>query len=403
MTQRNIRNSFITLVLFLGGPCLFAESSTAPAPSAAERYFNSLDQAIACSRSRISKITASAEQAAGKILAGGKIWVAGSQTDIISEACGRAGGLMDIHPLNKNTPDKNDIVLYGLSGKTMNDVEAGTLRAWVKTGTSVVVFSAALGTIPVGTLIGNCTSGIEGLQAHVDGNKKMYPVDTVANVINLWVWTGEFVAACTRVGNMPVLYQSIGLPDGYERIKKYTGKMFHDDMKIKSVAPCVLGRVYLDQIQHILASVRKTEMAKITQAADWWRDTPSDKVHILVLGHMFPQHFQDSRCPQKGYFSSGLHTTRFADLKGNPRLVLFVGYQYAPQPLADQSAGMHFKMVYSTVQPAKPANNVLYINPHWPLADGCVKVPGYDIPILPASGVIDAAIYWAILAQVCEK
>ena len=32
-------------------------------------------------------------------------------------------------------------------------------------------------------------------------------------------------------------------------------------------------------------------------------------------------------------------------------------------------------------------------------ADGCVTLPGYDIPILPASGVVQAAIFWSIAAE----
>ena len=58
--------------------------------------------------------------------------------------------------------------------------------------------------------------------------------------------------------------------------------------------------------------------------------------------------------------------------------------------------------VYSDVgpaQPQEPASNILYIDPAWPLTDGCVTVPGYDIPILPASGVIQAAIYWTIVSE----
>ena len=49
------------------------------------------------------------------------------------------------------------------------------------------------------------------------------------------------------------------------------------------------------------------------------------------------------------------------------------------------------------------SDRVIYINPYWPINDNCVSVPGYDIPILPASGVIDAAIYWAIRAESQDK
>jgi len=63
---------------------------------------------------------------------------------------------------------------------------------------------------------------------------------------------------------------------------------------------------------------------------------------------------------------------------------------------------MEVRLVYFDIQPAQasePASNVLYIDPAWPFADGCLTVPGYDVPILPARGVVQAAIYWTIAAE----
>jgi len=50
---------------------------------------------------------------------------------------------------------------------------------------------------------------------------------------------------------------------------------------------------------------------------------------------------------------------------------------------------MGIKLVYFEVQPAAPPepSTVLYIDPGWPLTDGRVEIPGYDVPALPASGV----------------
>ena len=48
--------------------------------------------------------------------------------------------------------------------------------------------------------------------------------------------------------------------------------------------------------------------------------------------------------------------------------------------------------------PARLAN-LLRLNPQWPLADACVEIPGYDVPALPESGVVNAALYWSIVAQ----
>jgi hypothetical protein len=232
-----------------------------------------------------------------------------------------------------------------------------------------------------------------------------FPIDTVANVVDLWTWTGEFVAACTRLGQMPVLYQSYGLPGGTERGKKYQGKKFHDDMgSIKPIAPGVLGREYLDQVQRMLAKINETQTPKILQAARWWSDVPAASATTLFTGHMFPRHAQDPRALRFSDFAAvpASEDKEVLDAGHPPAFVLCLGYQFAPQKLLDQARKLGVKVVYSDVQPAQPpepATNILYLDPAWPLADGCVTVTGYDVPILPASGVIQAAIYWTIASE----
>jgi hypothetical protein len=68
----------------------------------------------------------------------------------------------------------------------------------------------------------------------------------------------------------------------------------------------------------------------------------------------------------------------------------------------EQAKTMGVKLVYCDVQPAQPpepASHIAYIDPGWRLTDGCVTVPGYDIPILPASGVVQAAVFWTIASE----
>ena len=143
-------------------------------------------------------------------------------------------------------------------------------------------------------------------------------------------------------------------------------------------------------------------MPKLLQAAGWWQQATS--ATILVTGHMFPRHAQDPRSPPLGSIAavSAWEDKDLLDPNHPPELVLYIGYQFAPKRLLEQAKALGVKLVYSDVQPAQPseaASNILYIKPGWPLADGCVTVPGYDVPILPASGVVQAAIYWTIAAE----
>ena len=137
------------------------------------------------------------------------------------------------------------------------------------------------------------------------------------------------------------------------------------------------------------------------RAAEWWARAKS--AETLVTGHMFPFHGEDPRT---------IHICDFVRVPAredksllganSPEFVFYLGYQFAPQKLLDEAKLTGVKLVYTDVQPgqpAEPSDNILYIDPAWPLADGCVTVPGYDIPILPASGVVQAAIYWTIASE----
>jgi hypothetical protein len=77
------------------------------------------------------------------------------------------------------------------------------------------------------------------------------------------------------------------------------------------------------------------------------------------------------------------------------------GYREAPQLAIDASQLRHTKLLYTSVERARDdkADYILYIDPHWPAADACVTISGYDVPALPQSGVMQAAIYWSLIAE----
>ena len=344
----------------------------------AQNYLSALQAAIPQTRSNLATLAESAHRAAPEFVSGGNLWVAGRQADFIGEACGRAGGLMAIAPLGQQVPAHHDVILYAVPG-SLGSEDLRLIGQWQEKGATVIRFSSSAG------LYGD-----------------HFPLDTVANLLDLWTWTGEFVAACTRLGRMPVLYQTYGLPGGPERGKKYQGKRFHDDLTIKPIPAGVLGREYLEEIERMLAKIHDTQMPKILQAARWWAQATS--ATTLVTGHIFPRHAQDPRTLPMGSLAAvpAWEDKDLLEAGRPPQFILYVGYQFAPRKLLAQAKAMGVELVYLDVQPAQPpepASNILYIDPAWPLADGCVTVPGYDVPILPASGVVQAAIYWTIASE----
>ncbi len=364
-------NKIILLIFMFLGSSLWTSGA-----QKAQDYLSRLQSTIVQIRTNLATLTTSAEQAAHEFKSGGRLWAAGRQADFIAEACGRAGGLMAIASLGRQVPTNHDVILYAVPDK-LHETDLKTITAWREKGVIVISFSSPAGMF-----------------------NNRYPLDTVANVVELWTWTGEFVAACTRLGTMPVLYQSYGLPGGPERGKKYQGKKFHDDLTIPAIAPGALGRQYLDQIERMLETVH-TQMPKIQQAANWWGQAKS--ATTFGTGHMFSKHYQDSRGVPPCSFATApaWEDKGLLDTNDSPQFVLYLGYQFAPKKLVEQARTMPVKLVYSDVQPAQPPEpaNILYIDPAWPLTDGCVKVAGYDVPILPASGVVQAAIFWTITSE----
>ena len=394
------------IILLMASVCILAGGCNHDTQSGAAAYLDLIKEGIAQTRSELPSITASAEQAAKLLLSGGNIWITGSQGGFDAEASGRAGGLMSIRSLGGNTPDKGDIVLVGSPG-ALGKQDLGKMKLWKSQGIYVVAFASRKAPIEetsaLHALISNLSS--PGLIVQVDGEQKLIPVDTVLNVINLWVWTGELTAACTRAGKMPVHYMSYGLPGGRERAKKYEGQVFHDDFQIAPVKSGLLGSAYLNVIETAVNSLRTERSASIHQAGRWWQQTKKENVFLLPIGHLFPIHLQDSRAPQKfnRVFSSAAHNG-IDPPPGKEMFVLALSYQLPPEHVIAQAKASDMKFVYNSVtpaDPAEPAENIIYIKPGWFLPDACVKVPGYDVAILPASGAVSAIIYWSILSEAC--
>ena len=361
------------------------------------QYLAILQTSLVRTRAQLPQMTASAENAARRIVDGGHLYATGSQPDFVVELVSRAGGLMCISPLtDSSVAKKNDVVLYATRGAIAEEdrLRITKLRGQ---GAYVVVFSSGVGATaansPADDAFDNGVSGGSKL-----GLGKIAPADTVINIINGWTWTGEFIAACTRLGKMPIVFRSVHLPGGSDRIAKYKGQTFHDDMTIAPIERGMLGAQYIDHLTTYLAALRSNGPPSLALAGLRLREaTPAHSV-LQVMAHMFPAHYQDPRAPQP--FES---MTRLDENQPPPQglFTVVLGYQKAPQLAVD---AVHFSrdvLLYTSVQRARDdrASYIYYIDLHWPLEDGCVQVNGYDVPALASSGVMQAAVYWALVAQ----
>src|SRR4051794_33662595 len=240
----------ILIALMAGGagcaaPGARSATGADPPPAPAVAYLSALSESIVRSRAQMPRIIDSADAAAKRVTAGNHLYADGSQPEFAQELIDRAGGLEGIKPAPRRV-NRFDVILYGVRSRVEAPDQA-KISSWRSQGAYVVAFaSAALSDnkyFPPDALI---DSGPREGVALADG--RICPIDSVVNVVNAWAWTGEFVAACTRFGRMPVLLQSYHRPGGRERDQRYSGQMFHDDIGISPpIGSGLLANQYFDQ------------------------------------------------------------------------------------------------------------------------------------------------------------
>jgi len=358
------------------------------------QYLTRLSDAVERARTQMPLITTSAELAASRVTRGAHLYVGGSQPEFLNEMIDRAGGLALVAPVPKIV-NRGDTILYAVPSR-LTVADRGRIAKWRTDGAYVIGFaSASLSSDPYfqPDLIID-SGGEEGLQL---GDGTICPTDTVANLINAWTWTGEFVAACSRLDRTPVLNQSLGEEGAVYRAKIYRGRTFHDDMTMNRIAPGKLGGAYLDCLAASLAGMLRKSPATLEFGGRWLRDAPVSSRGLYVASPIYPTHFDDPRAPRLFGRSSELQ------LRQPPQtpVSVVIGYEDPPQIAIDFATMRRGRLIYTSARRdgADNRQEVLYVDPHTPRGDACVSVTGYDINILPSSSVMQAAVYWALVAE----
>jgi hypothetical protein len=330
----------------------------------------------------------SAQEAATRLVKGGKLWAAGNPA-FVSELCGRAGGLMYIQGLRDGAPDAGDVVMYGLAGAPpISDTLA-------KSRAHIVAFDD------------DVTSGASATFSGYAATNNISP--TLASVIPAWVYTGVLIKACEARGKMPVTFETIGLPGGFPRIQQYQAKgvfwIDHRKSGWPETAPYAFGAQYARKVVEILRRVQKEDREKLDRAGDWAARALHDgkTVYMYSMGHFVPDEIAKSEIGTKfktATWNSGFATFVPPDDKYTiGDLVIHIGYQHPPNGLYERARPSGANIVYVDLlehRDWKSDPHAIWIDPMWPWDDAVVTLEGYDIPMLPPSGIVNSAIAWEI-------
>lgn len=382
------------------GVCLLMLSGFASAAEVALPFVRSMQTATSNWRDQQIELRNTADEAAAKLIAGGHIYVASTQKSFSQEVLGRSGGLMLVKSLNAKTPLTSlDTVLAAMDSGSDPAALDAVLQQAKNAKAKVLLFA--------GPSRGKIASSkrVKVLPPQVFDNlpyEKSGGIESVNNVIGAWTWMAELVACCVRRGHMPTAFTSNFMPNGKERNAPFRKSTFHTVTDVTPASVRGLSTKYLDALSRALAAMNQSQSASFARGATMIEDAQAAGHHVQVeyLGHMFPSELQGSGRPDWQVAKKYRIDDTMPEGLSKGDVVLFLQYQVFPYSFTSALQAQGINSIITSAQ--KPLNHwaadedIVYINPFWEVQDAVVNVPGYDIDILPISGIMQSVVYWQL-------
>ncbi len=376
------------------------------------RFFTALLAGLDKSREALPHITRAAETVAARLLAGSELYIASARPDFISEGYIRSGGLMLLKEWRAELElAKPDTVLFGT---THPNADRALVQRLQQRGAHLVGPGPSLADdCEYANFFDEYIPATPPLPSEVLGPfaGEPYPLLSLHNLVLLWALTGELVAALTRRGAMPTMYQSVLVPGARQRNQARSGHHFEQQHSVPAIAPGQLATAYIDALSACLDSLLETQTAAIAQVTRAAVDTLDSgrNVHAFLISH-FPI-LQAGAPGDPGFMQRLEHISAEspsdAELEAKLQsgdLLFFLGYYNRPATayqVARRAGARIAEIITGTATATGPSPDYV-IHPQWPFGDSLVQVPGYDIAILPSSGIVQAAIYWAVVGEMAE-
>lgn len=392
------------------------ESEIEQARVGVDAYYSWMTGALEAMEQNLPAIIEAADKAAEQYVQEGWEIFASGDFGVVAEAVGRAGGIMRFRwgsPIRDYVKGEGKrVVLVALRDdhydqylQQARDRLEGDHSFVVLMGSKALLERAAADDFPMDAAFENQAAEGEGLFSAPDG-RHLVATSPVASMAALWVWTAEFVAACTRRGEMPLMHMSYAIPGARERAESLKG-MRMEESAPPPVAAGVLGQAFLRETRANLERFYQAERDHLAQASVLAHQTSEsgEKVYAFLHGHAIVMD-QLTHPGTPGYFtqlnSDWFKQRRNIELQEND-FVLCIGYaerfhdgEYEKWDEGAREAGAQLVWSFADYNPeqveAVRDAGELWINQHWEYGDAVVEIPGFDFKLFPTSGVIAQAV-----------
>jgi uncharacterized phosphosugar-binding protein len=334
----------------------------------------------------------------------------------VAEACDRAGGFRHIKPVPVNMEvTKKDVVLAG-TVDLHPEAQTEYLEKLKEKGALIILFgskSAKVASVADYLIDNGLPAGVIPVMSAGKDSSLIGPVAPMANVINMWTFSAELVAAMNRIGKMPTLWQSMFVPDAAQRNTRIENREFDPNVKVQPVEPGALGRQFVAAARTCLSNMKTNELGKFTRAGKLCADavTSGKKVVASIIGHFMVVQTRMPGYPNIFTVKANEYGRKYLEgVLGKDDVFLHVGYSYTPVEELGFAREVGAKTVaVFTPGPTKLDEGIpvapdtamidVYIDPYWKFGDSIVEVPGYDVKIVPLSGVVMITSYWMIIGE----
>ncbi len=356
--------------------------------SSMHSYIGQVNQLIASHRSGVARLTGPAQASADALAKGGSFYLNSSDNRAwFYEGIGRAGALMQTREFNQNSaPVAGDVVWISYTASTYQNALNVSTRL---TPQKIVV--VGFGPQP--------PSGRQPFANWVDSLTPWTASDDVTlfgNVLSLWTLEGELAAATARQSKTLVFWQSIQTPSGPDRNRHYQNQMFHDRFpQMQPAAAGVLSTAYLNAVGELLDEITKSELSQIAAAAIQLtqRRAAGHAATLVVTSHLLPFIGLENN-PLFHYVSD---PAELDAALAQSRFLVHVGYSGVDLELWRRVRLAGAEAVWITGQLPNQADfsgqGDIFIDEHWQLGDASIPVAGYDVRLLPVSGLAQLFTY----------
>jgi len=432
----------IAAVLAMNIGCAKKEEPKVAAPSPADQYVSKVIECLNHTESILLDMKAPADEAAARWASGGLVYITDDETinrtgkekvkmvpgggvnypmredwgGFVAEACDRAGGFRHIQPVPVDLKiTKKDVVLAG-TVDLHPDAQAEYLKKLKETGALIILFGSksAKAVSAADYLIDNgLPAGIVPVMIAGKDSSLIGPVAPMANVINMWTFSAELVAAMNRIGKMPTLWQSMFVPGAAQRNTRIEKMEFDKEVKVQPVEPGALGKQFVDAARACLAGMKTNELDRFVRAGALCANAikSGKKVVAGIIGHFMVAQTRMPGYPNIFTIKANEYGRKYLEgVLGNGDVFLHVGYSYTPVEELGIAREVGAKTVaVFTPGPVKVGEGTpvatdttmidVYIDPYWKHGDAVVEVPGYDVKIFPVSGVVMITSFWMIVGE----